>query len=62
MRKWLPGILTVLFLWVCMLFAHPMPVSAEHLPLMQFVSVSGWTAVGLIVVFLCYAMYRTRKR
>ncbi len=62
MRKWTLWLLVPLFLSVCMLFAHPMPVPAELHSLMQFVTASGWTAVALIVVFLCYAMHRTGKR
>ncbi len=62
MRKWVSSVLAILFLWVCMLFAHPDPVPMDLLPFMRFVSASGWIAVGLIVVFLCYAMHRTGKR
>ncbi len=62
MRKWLPVILTVLFVLVCMLLAQPGPVSASLTTYMQFVTASGWTAVFCIVAFLAYVVYTAKKR
>jgi len=62
MRKWIPVVLTVLFVWVCMLLALPGPVSASLTPYMRFVTASGWTAVFCIVAFLAYVVYTAKKR
>ena len=56
MRKWIPVVLTVLFVWVCMLLALPGPVSAALTPYMRFVTASGWTAVFWTLFWCCVAV------
>ncbi|MBQ8641673.1 MAG: hypothetical protein IJ480_05590 [Clostridia bacterium] len=62
MRNWMPMILTLLFLWVCMILALPGPVSASLTPYVPFVTAAGWIAVALILVFLAYVVYTAKKR
>jgi len=62
MRKWIPVLLTVLFLSVCLLLAAPSPASVPPTPYLQFVTAAGWIAVVLIVIFLAYVVYTAKKR
>ena len=61
MRKWIPMLLAVLFVIVCLLLAAPAPASAVT-PYIRFVTAAGWIAVFLIVVFLAYVVYTAKKR
>lgn len=62
MRKWIPVLLVLLFLVVCLLLAAPIPASASLTPYIRFVTAAGWLAVVLIVVFLAYVVYTAKKR
>lgn len=62
MRKWIAGVLTALFVWVCMLLAQPVTVSGALGPYVQFVTASGWIAVFCIVAFLAYVVFTAKKR
>ncbi|MBR5444981.1 MAG: hypothetical protein IKV57_02595 [Clostridia bacterium] len=62
MRKWIPVLLAVLFVIVCLLLAAPAPASAVITPYIRFVTAAGWTAVLLIVAFLAYVVYTAKKR
>jgi len=62
MRKWIPMLLAVLFVIVCLLLAAPAPASAAVTPYIRFVTAAGWIAVFLIVVFLAYVVYTAKKR
>lgn len=62
MRKWLPVLLSVLFMVVCLLLAQPVPASAALTPYLRFVTAAGWIAVVLILVFLAYVVYTAKKR
>lgn len=62
MKKWIPGVLGVLFGWLCIVLLQPISATGALSSYIRFATASAWIALFCIVGFLAYVVFLTKKR